>query len=173
MSCLKPAINASYYLALTLFVAPGFAQSNADKFEQGRVLFAEGKHAEALKLIQELDQVEDLEESLKEDVRWAHVSTLRALAKSSFRKEAWEDSQQWTKQILDLLEKSADEFSDSFVNELATRRPWTIKDMIVACHGLDQMEEAKKYTEQLYDLYRNESLPDGIDEYFNFEFFRK
>ncbi|MBC6994938.1 hypothetical protein QWY85_15730 [Neolewinella lacunae] len=50
--------------------------------------------------------------------------------------------------------------------------PFSLKNQIVSNFGLKNYTAADSLRNALYDLYRNESLPDGIDEFFNYDFFK-
>ncbi|MEZ4805201.1 MAG: hypothetical protein R2852_06895 [Bacteroidia bacterium] len=47
-----------------------------------------------------------------------------------------------------------------------------IKNLIVSYFGLGQIEKAKKHKDILYKAYKQKKLPEGIDGYFNFHFFK-
>ena len=46
------------------------------------------------------------------------------------------------------------------------------KNVVVSYFGLGQLENAKKYKDILYKAYEDKKLPKGLDEYFNFTFFK-
>jgi len=47
-----------------------------------------------------------------------------------------------------------------------------IKNVIVSYFGLGNYEKCQEYKNMLYEAYNSKTLPDGINEYFNFDYFR-
>ncbi|MGO8055637.1 hypothetical protein, partial [Rhizobium leguminosarum] len=44
--------------------------------------------------------------------------------------------------------------------------------IVVSYFGMGQIENAKKYKDILYTAYKEKKLPKGLDEYYNFSFFK-
>ena len=157
-----------------LFSPPSYlnAQDHETQFKKGGELFAAGKYEEALELIRELNQAEDLGGALKENARWALISTLSKLSQSARHQEQWEASHKYSKEMLDWLDRSAEEFSGDFLEQIKVRQLWTCKNMVLACHGLGKFEKADEYRKKLYEAWDDKTLPEGLDRCFNFSFFR-
>jgi tetratricopeptide (TPR) repeat protein len=49
---------------------------------------------------------------------------------------------------------------------------WMLKNEIVDYFGLGYRDSAKQYQDTLYMAYKNKLLPDGLEKYYNFEFFK-
>lgn len=67
-----------------------------------------------------------------------------------------------------LIEKGKTFFDEKF----ASREYWMQKNIIVSYFGLGQLDQAEKQKKILYKAYKEKKLPEGIDEYFNFTFFK-
>jgi len=55
--------------------------------------------------------------------------------------------------------------------ELQSKKYWIYKDLLVAHHGLGNHKDAEEYRKILYSSKNQGLLPDGLNEYFNFEKF--
>lgn len=162
-------------LGLLMILVPAATaqqQQPSIQFEKAGRLFAAKKYDEALQLIRSLDLRENLDDDLKKDIRWAHISALTALAKTARQQEDWARAYKFSKQSVDVLEDSGDEYSGPFLDQLTARRFWSYKNMVLACHGLEKSREAKLYRDKLYTAYSEKKLPNGLDQSFNFDFYR-
>jgi hypothetical protein len=52
------------------------------------------------------------------------------------------------------------------------RKYWMYKNIVVSLFGLRQIDNARKYQGLLYKAYQEKKLPEGIDGYYNFEYFK-
>ncbi len=66
-----------------------------------------------------------------------------------------------------LLNKNVDFFDQDFMKRL----PFQIKNQVVAYSGLKEYDKAQLAREKMYQLHQLDSLPEGIDEFYNFDFF--
>ena len=83
---------------------------------------------------------------------------------SNFRmNEDFENSLEYGLEALSLIEKIYGE---------GTADPFMIKNIIVSYSGLKRYDEAQEYRDWLYAAYDEKVLPEGIDEYFNFDYFK-
>lgn len=172
-----PLINFRTLLCLTVLLLNSpvdqvTAQDHLAQFREGRILFVQGKYEEALELIRDLNEAEDLDESLKQNARMALLSTLSKLSQASRSKEQWKVARKYSEETLEWLDKSTTEFEGEVLEQLKVRRLWACKNMVLACHGLGEFEKANEYRKELYDAWDNEALPDGLNRCFNFSFFR-
>jgi len=46
-----------------------------------------------------------------------------------------------------------------------------IKNIIVSNFGLEKIQQTDQYKKMLYDSYKQKTLPEGIDGFFNFDYF--
>ncbi|MCL9804950.1 hypothetical protein NAT51_05440 [Flavobacterium amniphilum] len=89
------------------------------------------------------------------------------LERSSRLKENFPKSLEYGQEALKLIRDGQKVFDTTF----AKREPWMIKNLVVSNFGLKKPDEAKKYKSQLYERYHKKQLPEGIDGYFNFDYF--
>lgn len=168
---------SAFFLCLScvmLFVGASStdAQDHSARFQNTGKLFASGEHEKALEQIRELDQVKNLDDTLKKDVRWAYLSSLAALSKAARNQEQWAKAKKFTEESVKVLENSKNDFEGEFLEQLNSRKFWAYKNMVLCCTGLGELDQVKTYREKLYEGYRKKKLPEGIDECFNFDFVR-
>jgi hypothetical protein len=61
----------------------------------------------------------------------------------------------------------------SFIHEgVLEKKYWMYKNLVVAYFEKDDLQEANKYREKLYSFYKKGELPEGLNQYYNFEFFK-
>ncbi|KAI9437777.1 hypothetical protein F5148DRAFT_1154366 [Russula earlei] len=94
------------------------------------------------------------------------------LTASTFFKEVMaKDAGQWDNTIRLATELLNDltAYHSVMGGELGGKRYYAYKDLVVAYFGLGKKDSAAKYQAILYDAYKNKLLPDGLDQYYNFE----
>jgi len=122
----------------------------------------------AYNLFKELKAEIDPNDTLYEYVVWYHVVTATELEKESRLREDFTNSLKFGLEVFKAVDENKHLFDDSF----AQKEPWAIKNIIVSYFGLGQGDRARKYRDKLYEEYNLKSLLQGIDEYFNFDFFK-
>jgi hypothetical protein len=61
----------------------------------------------------------------------------------------------------------------SFIHESVLEKKYFMyKNLVVAYFDKDDLREANKYREKLYSFYKKGELPEGLNHYYNFEFFK-
>jgi hypothetical protein len=83
-------------------------------------------------------------------------------------KEDFENALQYSIPGLEHIQKCKKYFDETY----AKREVWMQKNIIVSYFGLGDFEKAKEHQSILYQGYKDKTLPDGIDEYYNFVFFK-
>jgi hypothetical protein len=79
----------------------------------------------------------------------------------------WTNSLKYALECEKVLEKA-----DNYLNdEYLSGKYWLYKNIVLAYFGLDQLDSAKRYQDKLYAAYKDKKLPEGIEEYYNFEKF--
>jgi hypothetical protein len=122
----------------------------------------------AYNLFKELKAEIEPSDTLYEYVVWYYVATATDLEKESRIREDFTSSLNFGLEAFKAIDENKHLFDDSF----AQKEPWAIKNIIVSYFGLGQSDRARKYRDKLYEGYNLKSLPQGIDEYFNFDFFK-
>lgn len=92
------------------------------------------------------------------------VSHLESISRSS---EDFQSSLNYGLEALELIKKGIKRFDSEF----AKREPFMIKNVVVSCFGLGDYAKGQVYKDLLYKAYKDKKLPEGLDEYFNFDFF--
>jgi len=94
------------------------------------------------------------------------------LTASLFFKEAiakdageWDNTIRFAKELLNDLTM----YRTAMGGELGGKRYYAYRDLVVAYFGLGKKDSASKYQSILYEAYSNKLLPEGIDQYYNFE----
>ncbi len=61
----------------------------------------------------------------------------------------------------------------SFIDEgVLEKKYFMYKNLVVAYFEQNDLQEAEKYREKLYNFYKKGELPEGLNHYYNFEFFK-
>lgn len=92
------------------------------------------------------------------------VTNLESVSRSS---EDFQSSLNYGLEALELIKKGVKRFDSEF----AKREPFMIKNIIVSYFGLGDYAKGQKYKDLLYKAYNDKALPEGLNEYFNFDFF--
>lgn len=62
-------------------------------------------------------------------------------------------------------------YTHIFPDNFPFRQAYMIKNLLVSANGLGDTVEAKKYRDWLYIAAKANKLPEGLDKYYNFDFF--
>jgi hypothetical protein len=123
---------------------------------------------EAYKIFKDIEPKCSSKDTLYDYILWYYTSSA-TLIESSFReKQQFDSSLYYGLEALKLIKKGKPLFDEKF----ASREFFMIKNIVVSYFGLGQIDKAKEYKEILYKAYKNKKLPDGIDECFNFTYFK-
>lgn len=131
-------------------------------------LIESNKLVEANKILNELEKVCNPKDTLYAYILWDNVYTVTELEKQQRLNEKFEKSLAYALEALRLIRIGKVFFDEKF----GAREYWMIKNIIVSYYGLEQFDKAQSYKELLYKAYKEKKLPEGIEEYFNFSFFR-
>ncbi|MCX6317371.1 MAG: hypothetical protein NTW29_08770 [Bacteroidetes bacterium] len=156
------------FLLCMLFATGNHAQLTVnEKYERADSLLQAGNMQEAYDLFKEISPLINPKDTLYNYVAWYYTTAASAM-ESKFRiKENFSKSLEYGLEALALIRKYKERFDARF----SEREQWMIKNIIVSYHGLGKLEDAKPFRALLYEGYRNKTLPKGIDQYFNFDFF--
>jgi len=147
-----------------------FSQTNTinEIYADASNLLKENKIEKAYELYKKLYSKVDSQDTLKNYITWYYIGTASELESQSRMNENFEKSLTYGLESLKLIQDNKSNFNESF----AEREPWMIKNIIVSYFGLNNFDKAKEYKSILYKRYNENNLPKGIDNYFNFDFFR-
>ena len=138
------------------------------KYQKADSLFQANNFKEAYRVFEEIEPLCDKKDTLYSYIMWYYVGASSQVEKNFRDKEMFDSSLYYGLEALKLIEKGKSYFDEKF----ASREYWMIKNIVVSYFGLGQLDNAKKYKDILYAAYKDKKLPAGIDEYFNFNFFK-
>ena len=139
-----------------------------EKYFQADTLFNSNKFQDAYNIYKEIKPLADKNDTLYNHIVWNYVVATSKLEYQFRIREDYKNSLLYGLEALKLIKDNKDNFGKKF----AEKEQWMIKSIIVSYFGLDQLTEAQKYKEILYNGYKDKSLPEGIDGFFNFDFFK-
>lgn len=155
-------------ILLTISVA-SFSQNNlTDEYLKADSFLNANSTYEAYKIYKEIQPKVEKTDTLYNYVVWYYIDAISQLENESVMKEDYSNSLKYGLEALKLIQNNKEFFDPKF----AEREQWMIKNIIVSYFGLGQFDEAKKYKDLLYKGYKEKTLPNGIDRYFNFDFFK-
>lgn len=156
---------------LFLFLIPtiGFGQNDyLSQYRKAEKLLEKNIIDSAYVKFKELEKSLPKSDTLYDYALWYKVSTATHLQEINRYQENFEKSLEYAKEALDGIEKGIEIFDEEF----AKRKYFMIKNIIVSYYGLGNFEQGKKWKEKMYAAKEENLLPKGIDEYFNYDFFK-
>lgn len=158
-------IAFSVFGSMTLFSQ---TKSNIEIYQEANTLLQKNKVEDAYKLYKELYSKVSEKDTLKSYITCYYLNTSTALEKENGMNQKFDKSLDYSLESLKLIQENKKYFDEKF----AQRESWMIKNVILSYSGLNNLIKAKEYKSVLYKLYKENKLPEGIDEYFNFDFFK-
>lgn len=152
-----------------LFFSSLYSQnSTIEIYEKADSLFQAGNSLEAFPLYKKLEEKIESNDTLYKYILWYYTQCTSNLEAANRSSENWNESLMYGQIAISLIEKGKSYFNEDF----AVREYWMYKNLTVSCFGLNKIKEANEYRKLLYTAHSKGNLPDGIHEYFNFEFFK-
>lgn len=158
-------------LTFILLTATTFAFGQAEiltKYNTADSLLRIDQYLEAYKILKEIEPKCNKKDTLYDNILWYYVSATSQLEYQNRMNEEFEISLKYELEALELIEKGKSRFDEKF----ASREFWMHKNIIVSYFGLGQLDKAQKHKDILYKAHKEKKRPKGIDEYFNFTFFK-
>lgn len=147
----------------------GTAQTEVvKKYQAADKLLQEDKIAEAYRAFKELEPKCDKKDTLYSYILWYYTNAVSLLEKAFRDNQRFDSSLHYELEALKVIEMGKPFFDEKY----ASREYFMTKNIVVSYFGLGQLENAKKYKDMLYKAYAEKKLPKGMDEYFNFSYFR-
>ncbi len=156
---------------LILFLIPiiGFGQNvYLTKYQKAESLLQTNEIDTAFVKFKELEKSLPKNDSLYKYALWYKVATATHLQEVYRYQEKFEESLEYAKEAFEGIEKGIEIFDEEF----AKRKFFMVKNIIVAYYGLGNFEEGKKWKKKMYEAKEKNQLPEGIDQNFNFDFFK-
>lgn len=138
------------------------------KYHTADSLLQADNYLEAYKILKEIEPKCDKKDTLYDYILWYYVGATSELESQNRMTEQFETSLKYGLEALELIEKGKSRFDEKF----ASKEFWMHKNIIVSYFGLGQFDKAKKHRDILYKAYKEKKLPEGIDGYYNFDFFK-
>lgn len=165
LKAMKQYIAACLLFFTTLSLC---AQNSAkDKLANAEQLIELNLNDAARTILHNLKKNVDKADTLYDRIVWYYITADTRLEQGFRAKEDFTNALKYALEALDLIRENKHLFDEKF----AAREAWMTKNIIVSYFGLGKIDEANKYKEVLYKGYKEKSLPDGINEYFNYDFF--
>ncbi|MGB3453288.1 MAG: hypothetical protein WBA59_05640 [Moheibacter sp.] len=161
-------------LLLTFFVflisSNVFSQTEniAAQYAEAMDLLEQDRLEESFDLFKKVYPEREKTDTLKNYISWYYIGIGTELEHQNRMNQ---DYQKALNLAID-MQKAIQDNKDDFDEEFAEREAWMIKNIIVSYDGLNEFDEAEKYKSILYDRYRKGELPRGIDQYFNYDYFK-
>lgn len=138
------------------------------KYKIADSLFQNDDFKAAYNLFMEIEPICDKKDTIYNYILWYYTNSATQIEKSFRDNQQFDSSLYYGLAALKLIDKSKPYFDETF----AGREYFMTKNVVVSYFGLGQLDNAKKYKDILYNAYKNKTLPKGMDEYFNFTFFK-
>lgn len=138
------------------------------KYQIADSLIQNNDFKSAYNIFKDIEPKCDSKDTLYNYILWYYTSSATQIEKSYRDNQKFDSSLYYGLEALKLIEKAKPYFDETF----ATREFFMTKNIVVSYFGLGQLDNAKKYKDILYKAYKERKLPKGIDEYFNFSFFK-
>jgi hypothetical protein len=146
-----------------------FSQTNIlTKYHKADSLLQADNYLEAYTILKEIEPQCDKKDTIYNYILWYYIGATSELENQNRTAEKFDRSLQYGLEALKLIEKGKSYFDEKF----ASREYWMHKNLIVSYFGLGQYDQAEKHKKTLYTAYKDKKLPEGIDQYFNFTFFK-
>lgn len=156
-------------LILMLIPIFGFSQNNfLAEYQKADSLLQKNEIEAAFVKFKELERSLPKKDTLYEYALWYKVMSATYLEKINSFQENFDESLKYGLEALEGIKKGIDVFNEDF----AKRKYFMVKNIIVSYYGLGNFDEGNKWKEKMYEAKKKGLLPEGIDEYFNFDFFK-
>lgn len=156
-------------LILLLIPIIGFSQNEYLKeYQKADSLLQINEIDTAFLKFKELENNLPKNDTLYEYALWYKVATSTYLEEVNRLQEKFDKSLELGLEALDGIEKGIEIFDEDF----AKQKYFMTKNIIVSNYGLGNFDEGKKWKEKMYEAKEKDLLPEGIDEFFNFDYFK-
>ncbi|EDM43995.1 hypothetical protein SCB49_10407 [unidentified eubacterium SCB49] len=156
-------------LFLLLIPIVGFGQKEyLSEYQKAESLLNSNKIDSAFVKFNELEKSLPKNDTLYQYALWYKVATATHLQETYRYQEDFTQSLKYAKEALNGIEKGIEIFDEEF----AKRKFFMVKNIMVANYGLCNYEEGEKWKEKMYQAKENNILPEGIDQFFNYDFFK-
>jgi hypothetical protein len=138
------------------------------KYQTADSLLKSNDFKSAYNIFKDLEPKCDKKDTLYNYILWYYTSSATQIEKAYRDNQQFDSSLNYGLEALKLIEKGKLYFDETF----ASREFFMTKNIVVSYFGLGHLDNAKKYKDILYKAHKEKKLPKGMDEYFNFSFFK-
>lgn len=138
------------------------------KYNTADSLLQVNKYLEAYNILKEIEPKCDKKDTLYVRILVYYICTTAELESQSRMTEQFEMSLAYGLEALKLIQERKCRLDEKF----AAIEFWMHKNLIVSYFGLGQLDKADVHRDILYKAYKAKKLPEGIDGYFNYDFFK-
>ena len=138
------------------------------KYNKADSLIKYNQLVEGYLMLKELESIVPKTDTLYENTLWYLADLATHLESFNRSKQAFKISLNYGFEALDYIRKGIPYFEKKF----ADRESYMIKNNVVSYFGLGNYTEGQAYKKLLYQLNKDKKLPEGLADYFNFEYFK-
>lgn len=138
------------------------------KYQTADSLMQKNEFKAAYNIFKDIEPKCNSTDTIYSYILWYYTSATTQIEKAFRENQQFDSSLVYALEALKLIEKGKPLFDEKF----ASREYFMTKNIVVSYFGLGQIENAIQYKDKLYQAYKDKKLPNGLDEYFNFTFFK-
>jgi len=155
-------------LILIFFSSKALSQNNSlSEYQKATILLKTNNIDSAYFKFKSLEKNLPKNDTLYSYSLFYYTVTTTELERENRLKEKFDKSLAFGLEAIETIEKGLQYFDSEFKK----RKYFMMKNIVISNFGLENFSEAKKWKEKLYSAKINNELPEGIDEYFNFDYF--
>ncbi|MFH0893750.1 MAG: hypothetical protein V2A54_04880 [Bacteroidota bacterium] len=158
-------------LVIILLGLSSFAFSQSEilkKYNTANNRLQTDNFTEAYKIFKEIETQCDTRDTLYNYILWYCVKTTSQLEWENRLNEKFDVSLKYGLEALKYIEKENSTFDD----KANAKKFWMHKNLVVSYFCLKQLDSARKHQDILYKANKENKLPDGLDKYYNFDYFK-
>ena len=135
---------------LLMISSTGYGQTDVlNRFLAADSLMQSNHFSGAYKILKDIEAKSGTKDTLYPDIIWSYTHSATQLEKSFRDKQQFDSSLYYGMDALRLIAKGKPLFDEQYAN----REYWMVKNIIVSCFGLGQLENAKKYKVPLTSFF--------------------
>lgn len=164
----KRPMNRIIIIIFILIPVIGFSQNDfLVNYYEAENLLRLNKIDSAYLKFKELEKKIVKTDTLYDYALWYYTISVTQLETENRLAEKFDKSLEYGMEALSAIEKGKERFDEDF----AKREYFMIKNIIVSQFGVGDFEKGKEWKTKMYEAKKNNLLPEGIDEFFNFDYF--
>lgn len=138
------------------------------RYQVADSLMLNAEFKSAYQIFKDIEPLCDRNDTIYNYILWYYTNAISRIEQGYRDNQQFDSSLHYGLEALKVIKQASPYFDESF----AAREYFMTKNIVVSYFGLGQIDNAKKYKDILYSAYKTKSLPKGLDEYFNFTYFK-